>query len=147
MDMIFTAYQLQAKCREQQHELYAAFTDLTKAFDSIDKSALWEVLLKIDCPPDFVNITRSFHEGMHAAVIENGKMSSDFDVTNGTKQDCVLAPLLFTVFFVIMVRVAFLDCEAGVLIHYRTCEHGGVDPHSTPLHLHGGPLSHSAKAT
>jgi len=36
---------------------------------------------------------------MHAGVIENGEMSSDFDVTNGTKQGCVLAPLLFTVFF------------------------------------------------
>jgi len=28
---------------------------------------------------------------MRAAVIENGEMSSDFDVTNGTKQGCVLA--------------------------------------------------------
>jgi len=69
MNMIFTARQLQEKCREQQHELYAAFIDLTKAFDSVDRSALWLVLLKIGCPPDFINIIHSFHEGMHAAVI------------------------------------------------------------------------------
>jgi len=50
------------------------------------------------CPPDFVNIIRSFHEGMHAAVIEKGELSSNFDVTNGTKQGCVLPLLLFTVF-------------------------------------------------
>ena len=102
MDMIFTARQLQEKCREQQRELYAAFIDLTKAIDSIDRSALWEALLEIGCPPDFVNIIRSFHEGMHAAVIENGEMSSDFYVTNGTKQGCVLALLLFTIFFAMM---------------------------------------------
>jgi len=102
MDMIFTARQLQTKCCEQQRELYVAFIDITKAFDSTARSALWEVLLKIGCPPDFVNITRSFHEGMRAAVIENGEMSSDFDVTNGTKQGCVLAPLLFTIFFAMM---------------------------------------------
>jgi len=102
MDMIFTARQLQEKCREQQRELYAAFIDLTKAFDTVDRSALWEVLLKIGCPPDFINIIRSFHEGMRASVIENGEMSSGFNATNGTKQGCVLAQLLFTIFFAMM---------------------------------------------
>ena len=60
--MIFAARQLQEKCREQQQELYAVFVDLTKAFDSVDRSALWEVLLKSGCPPDFVSIIRSFHD-------------------------------------------------------------------------------------
>ena len=57
---------------------------------------------------------------MRAAVIENGEISPDFDVTNGTKQGCVLAPLLFIIFFAMMLRVAFQDCEAGIPIHYRT---------------------------
>jgi len=119
VDMIFTARQLQEKCREQQQELYAVFVALTKALDSVDRSALWEVLLKIGCPPDFVNIIRSFHDGMLAAVIENGEISPDFDVNNSTKQGCVLAPPLFIIFFAMMLRVAFQDCEAGVPIHYR----------------------------
>jgi len=63
MDMIFTAgQQLQEKCREQQRELYAVFIDLTKAFDSVDRSALWEVLLRIGCPPlsaSFVHFTKA----------------------------------------------------------------------------------------
>jgi len=63
---------------------------------TLDRSALWEVLLKIGCRPDFVNI-RSFHEGMRAAVIENGEISSDFDVTNGTKQ-CVFWPRSYSQF-------------------------------------------------
>jgi len=46
-------------------------------------------------------------------------MSSDFDVTCGTKQGCVVAPLLFIIFFAMMLRVAFQECEAGVPIHYR----------------------------
>jgi len=69
MNMIFTAWQLQEKCHEQQRELYAVFIDLTKAFDSVDRSALWEVLLRIGCPPDFVSIIHWFHEGMRAAVM------------------------------------------------------------------------------
>ena len=70
MDMIFTARQLQEKCREQQCELHAVFVDLTKAFDSVDRMALWEILLNIGCPRDFVNIIRSFHEGMRTVVVE-----------------------------------------------------------------------------
>ena len=122
MDMIFTARQLQEKCREQQRELYVVFVDLTKAFDSVDRTALWEVLLKIGCPPSFVNIIRSFHDGigMRAAVVENGEMSADFDVTNYTKQGCVLAPLLFIIFFAMVLGVALHDCAAGIPIHYRT---------------------------
>ena len=73
MYMIFTARQLQEKCREHQRELYAVFVDLTKAFDSVDRSALWEILLKIGCPHDFVTIIRSFRDGMIAMVVENGE--------------------------------------------------------------------------
>ena len=35
--------------------------------------ALWEILLKIGCPHDFVNFIRSFHEGIRA-VVENGEV-------------------------------------------------------------------------
>jgi len=102
--MIFTARQLQEKCREQQSELFAIFVDPSKAFDSVDRSALWQILIKIGCPNDFVNIICSFLEGMQACVIENGE--------NGTKQGCVLAPLLFIIFFSMMLLVAFKRLES-----------------------------------
>jgi len=120
MDMIFTARQLHEKCREQQCKLCSVFVDPTKAFDSVDRTALWEILLKIGCPTDFVTIIRSFHEGMRASVIENGEVSPDFEVTNGTKQGCGLAPLLNVIFFSMMLQVAFLDCNLGIPICYRT---------------------------
>jgi len=85
MDMIFTARQLQEKCHEQLCELYAVFDDLMKAFDSVDRSALWEILHKIGCPHDFVTIMHSFHDGMRAIVVENGELSLSFDDANGTK--------------------------------------------------------------
>ena len=56
MDMIFTARQIQEKCREQHHDLLMVFIDLTKAFDSVDRAGLWQILLKIGCPQKFVNI-------------------------------------------------------------------------------------------
>ena len=38
----------------------------------------------------------------------------------GTKQGCVLAPLLFIIIFAMVLRVTFHDCAAGIPIHYRT---------------------------
>jgi len=85
-----------------------------------DETALWEILLKTGYPTDFVTIIRSFHEGMRASAIENGEVSPNFEVTNGTKQGCGLAPLLFVNFFSMMLRVAFRDCNLSIQICYRT---------------------------
>ena len=98
-DMVFAARQLQEKCQEQQKDLHMVFVDLTKAFDTVNRDGLWLILRKIGCPQKFVGLIRSFHEGMMTQVTENGQSSAQFAVTSGTKQGCVLAPLLFSIFF------------------------------------------------
>ena len=119
-DMIFTARQLQEKCREQHKDLYMIFIDLTKAFDSVNREGLWQVLRKIGCPDRFVKIVESFHQGMQGRVIDGGELSDMFGVTNGTKQGCVLASLLFSIFFSMMLLIAFKDCDLGVPVQFRT---------------------------
>ena len=119
-DMTFSARQIQEKCREQHQDLYMIFIDLTKAFDSVNREGLWKILRKIGCPQKFVNIIRSFHDGMMGCVLDNGEASAPFRVPHGTKQGCVLAPLLFSVFFSMMLHVAFKDCDLGVPIQFRT---------------------------
>lgn len=49
--MIFIVLLLQEKCREQHQDLYLAFIDLTKAFDTVIRELLWSVLRKFGCPP------------------------------------------------------------------------------------------------
>ena len=94
--MIFAIRQLQAKCLEQRQDLYLLFIDPTKAFDTISRPGLWSILSKLGCPPKFISMVRSLHDGMMARVIENGDVSDPFPVTNGVKQGCVLAPTLFS---------------------------------------------------
>ena len=46
MDMIFVARQLFEKSREHDESLFALFVDLRKAYDSVSREALWQVLKK-----------------------------------------------------------------------------------------------------
>ena len=54
IDIIFVARQLQEKCREQHQDLYLAFVDLTKAFDTVNRDLLWNILRKFGFPPTFI---------------------------------------------------------------------------------------------
>ena len=97
--MIFSLRRLQEKCREQQKPFYVAFIDLTKAFDLVIKEGLFNVLLKIGCPPRLHSMIRSFHDDMKVTIQYEGGMSEPCDIKSGVKQGCVLAPSLFGVFF------------------------------------------------
>ena len=45
--MNFSMKQLQEKSIEQKLPLYMIFTDFTKAFDTVDRTTLWKMLLKL----------------------------------------------------------------------------------------------------
>jgi hypothetical protein len=120
VDMIFAARQLQEKCQEQYQDLYTTFVDLTKAFDTVSREGLWKIMAKFGCPDRFINIIRQFHDGMMARVLDDGEASSDFPVSNGVKQGCVLAPTLFSMMFSAMLLDAFNKEDPGVNLTYRT---------------------------
>lgn len=121
VDMIFTVRQLQEKAREQNRDLHMAFIDLTKAFDSVNREFLWEVLRISGCPPKFVNLIRQFHEGMRARVTMAGEESEPFDVATGVKQGCVKAPVLFNLYILCVTTLLHrsLQERSGINISFR----------------------------
>ena len=119
-DMIFSARQVQEKCREQGRDLCLAFIDLTKAFDSVNREVLWACLARLGCPPKCVNITRQLHEGMKGCVLYDGEQSGSFNINTGVKQGSVIAPTLFSMFLAVFISLAAVDQANGVDIIYRT---------------------------
>ena len=65
-------------------------------------------------------MVRSLHDGMMARVTENGDVSDPFPDTNGVKQGCVEAPILFSLLFAEMLSAALAKTSAGTMICYRT---------------------------
>ena len=119
IDMIFAGRQLQEKSMEQRQDLYISFIDLKKAFDSVSREGLWKILAKFGCPEKFVKMVRLFHDDLVARVLNDDGSSEPFQVTNGVKKGCVLAPTLFSMMFAAMLMEAFKDSPTGIPIRYR----------------------------
>ena len=96
--MIFVARQLQEKCREQRMNLCMAFVDLSKAFDTVNRAMLWEIMRRSGCLNKFTNIVRAFHDEMSASVVVGGEETESFGVGVGVKQGCVMAPVIFNIY-------------------------------------------------
>ena len=86
-DMNFALRQIQEKCRLYSDDLYLLFIDLTKAFDTVNRNGLWALLEKVGCPKLFVDLIRSFHDGMNVTVREGGDRSQPFGVTSAVVQN------------------------------------------------------------
>ena len=82
------------------------FIDLQKAYDTVDRTLLWQVLTRIGVPPQMIAVIPQFHDGMRACVRPDDRVCSDwFEVEQGLRQGCVLSPLLFNIFFAAMLNV------------------------------------------
>ena len=91
-----------------------------KAFDSVNREALWAYLARLVCPPKCVSITRQIHEGMKGCALYDGDQSGSFNINTGVNQGCVIAPTLFSIFLAAFISLAAVDQAKGVGIIDRT---------------------------
>ena len=119
-DMMFAVRRLQELERKARVPLLLCFIDLQKAYDSVDRILLWQVLARFGVPPQMIEVIGQFHDGMRACVRnDDGPCSEWFEAAQGLRQGCVLSPLLFNVFFAAILLVALLierfRKDAGIL--------------------------------
>nr|VZI44982.1 unnamed protein product [Spirometra erinaceieuropaei] len=66
---------------------------------------------------------RQLHDSMMTRVTDNGTVSETFAVTNGVKQDCVLAPSVFRLMSPAMLMDDYCEERPGICVAYRTEGH------------------------
>ena len=112
-DIMFVIRRLQELARKKRIPLYVCFIDLTKAYDSVERTLLWTVLARFGVPQNIISVIRQFHDGMRACVrLDDRVCSRWFAVEQGLRQGCVLTPLLFNIFFAAVINVAYLRFKA-----------------------------------
>jgi len=100
--------------------LFMLFVDLRKAYDSVPRSALWQLLAKCGIPPKMLSLIRSLHDGMQAVIRSGNGTTDSISVTNGLRQGCTLAPSLFNLYFSAVVTSWRRKCPvAGVTVRYK----------------------------
>ena len=84
---------------ERGHEfrqgMLAAYVDLKKAFDSVHRETLWDILRLRRIPAGIIGPISGLYSGTETAVKGGGGVSSFSSVNTGVRQRCVLVPLLF----------------------------------------------------
>ncbi|XP_065197221.1 uncharacterized protein LOC135828726 [Sycon ciliatum] len=98
-DAIFCVRQVVEKAFEHRCKAFLVFIDLRKAYDSVPRAALLLALEVYGVPGSLIQLIDGFHSGMQAAVRVDGDVSGNISVENGLRQGCVMAPLLFNLYF------------------------------------------------
>ena len=97
IDRILALRVLTEHRREFRQTLLAAYVDLCKVFNSVNRDALWRILGLRGVPPKLINLMSDQYSGTESAVRCGGTISDLFQVFNGVCQGYVLAPTLFSV--------------------------------------------------
>ena len=123
--MMFVIRRFQELARKKRIPFYVCFIDLTKAYHSVDRTILWTVLARFDVPQIMISVIRQFHDGMRACGrLDDRVCSKRFAVEQCLRQGCVIAPLLFNIFFAAVINVASTRFKADkgimdALVHLR----------------------------
>ena len=99
---------------EWQSSLYVSFIDFEKAFDSVDRQTIWNILGHYGVPEKIVRIIRELYNYFTCQVIHDGKLSEEFQVLSGVRQGCLLSPILFLVVLDWVTRTAYASDGKGL---------------------------------
>ena len=68
-----------------------------KAFDKIQQPFLTKTLQKVGIEGTYLNIVKAIYDKPRANIILKGEKLKEFPLRSGTRQGCLLPPLLFSI--------------------------------------------------
>ena len=98
MDHVFVLHHIIDYYKNRGKAVYCAFVDYSKAFDLINRSALWCKLLKQGISGKILSVIQNMYQGAKSCVRSNGNLSESFRCTAGVRQGENLSPVLFAIY-------------------------------------------------
>ena len=97
IDQINTLRIIIEQCVEWSSRLYAVFVDFEKAFDSVNREAMWKEVKRYGVPKQIVDLIKETYRGYMCRVVHEDCVSEPFPVRARVRQGCILSPLMFLV--------------------------------------------------
>jgi hypothetical protein len=93
-DQILCIHQLLEKKWEYTVTLHQLFIDFKKAYDSVRREALYNILIEFGIPRKLVGLIKMCLHETYSRVCIGKNLSDKFTIRNGLKQGDALSPLL-----------------------------------------------------
>ena len=110
-------YKYVQNCKNDS-KLYACYTDMNKAFDTIWHDALFLKLQKADISDKIYNLIKSMYSNSRSRVKCKHVLSNSITISQGVYQGSVLSPLLFNI-FINDIGDAMSEQDAPLLLDHR----------------------------
>ncbi|KAL2635946.1 hypothetical protein R1flu_007425 [Riccia fluitans] len=97
MDNILSFWLTNDNLTQQKRSDLFIKLDFEKAFDHVEHDFLWDTMSKLGLGDKFVRLVKGLTVGAQTMININGGFSPRFDVSQGVRQGCPLAPLLLAI--------------------------------------------------
>jgi sorting nexin-29 len=94
-DQIFYIRQILEKKWEYNGKVHQLFIDFKKAYDSVQREVLYNILVEFGIPKELVRLIKMCLNETYSKVRIGKLLSDTFPIQNGLKQGDALSPLLF----------------------------------------------------
>lgn len=75
--------------------MYLVFVDFEKAFDSLNREAIWGVMKQYGVPGKIVKLLKALDEDFSFQVEHQSELSETFPAETAVWQRCLLSPIIF----------------------------------------------------
>ena len=99
------------KMKALRKKVHMGFVDLTKAYDTVDRTILWKKLSAFGFGGDFLASLKAIYTGDAVQAVVNGVPTKPIYLRRGLRQGCSLSPMLFALYIADMGQAVTLSSE------------------------------------
>ena len=119
-EQIFTLRNIFEQANEWRACLYAHFVDFEKAFDSVHRESLWNIMRISGIPEKMVRAIADIYARFECAVADGNVTSDWFMIKLGVKQGFVMSGFLFLLCFDWIIRKETAGKRRGIRWNFTT---------------------------
>ena len=103
----------EASCNSKQ--LWLLSQNMSKAYDSVNSTLFTKSLLRLNMPPNLINILTNLLSNRHNRVITNLGLTNSYNVKNGINQGETITPLFWKIYYDPLINKIALDFSGYTL--------------------------------